>query len=347
MGIADRQLRRTTNYRYISYILYLLMLKQQNSLQMRKILSVFFLFPILTMAQGIDVENPIRFLALGDSYTIGQSVPTNMRWPVQLSDSLAVRGIQTDTLSIIATTGWRTDNLINAIRNKDLEDKNYNLVSLLIGVNNQYQGRPFSQYVNEFPALVDSAIRYAGGDRSHVFIVSIPDYAYTPFGQQSGNPDQISEEIDQYNEYSRHVADSLQITYFDITPISQLGLVNPSYVASDGLHPSGIQYTEWVKLMLAHIDQQLTGTEPQLPPIDYSIEISPNPFQDHITIKLAEMMEPQKALIQIYTITGELMLEQYHKGGLASLMSAGWPDGIYILKVIYGRHQLVKMVLKA
>src|SRR5688572_7425909 len=283
------------------------------------ILIILFLFVVSSTAnaQSLTIEDPIRFLALGDSYTIGQNVQTDGRWPVQLADSLEQRGFIIDTLTIIATTGWRTDNLINAIKNKNLEDKNYNLVSLLIGVNNQYQGRPFSQYVNEFPALVDSAIRYAGGDRSHVFIVSIPDYAYTPFGQQSGNPDQISEEIDQYNEYSRHVADSLQITYFDITPISQLGLVNPSYVASDGLHPSGIQYTEWVKLMLAHIDQQLTGTEPQLPPIDYSIEISPNPFQDHITIKLAEMMEPQKALIQIYTITGELMLEQYHKGGLA------------------------------
>jgi lysophospholipase L1-like esterase len=214
-----------------------------------KITALAFCSMLFTsaLAQSLELENPLRFLALGDSYTIGQSVTTNQRWPAQLRDSLVTRGINTDDLRYIATTGWRTDNLINATKNQDLGNQNYNLVSLLIGVNNQYQNRPFTQYVAEFPALLDSAIRYAGNDPSHVFIVSIPDYAFTPFGQQSGNPNQISAELDQYNGYSRQIADSLGITYFDITPISRLGLQHPEYVASDGLHPSGIQYTEWVK----------------------------------------------------------------------------------------------------
>src|SRR5664279_4313226 len=135
---------------------------------------IFFLFslllPLASMTQTLQIQSPVRFLALGDSYTIGESVAPTLRWPMQLSDSLQARGIPTDTLRIIATTGWRTDNLINAIKNQHLESQNYNLVSLLIGVNNQYQGRPFSQYVTEFPALVDSAIRYAGGDKTKVFI---------------------------------------------------------------------------------------------------------------------------------------------------------------------------------
>ncbi|MEO5905250.1 MAG: GDSL-type esterase/lipase family protein, partial [Saprospiraceae bacterium] len=95
--------------------------------------------PLNLLSQNLTLNNPIRFLALGDSYTIGQGVPPAQRWPNQLADSLEVRGFEIDTLTIIATTGWRTDNLINAIKNKDLENRNYNLVSLLIGVNNQFQ----------------------------------------------------------------------------------------------------------------------------------------------------------------------------------------------------------------
>src|SRR5688572_15330766 len=139
-------------------------------------------------------------------------------------DSLESRGFAIDTLRIIAATGWRTDNLINAIRNQNLEEQEYNLVSLLIGVNNQYQNRPFSQYVTEFPTLLDSAIRYADGHASHVFVVSIPDYAFTPFGQNL-NPAEISMEIDQYNAFNQQVADSMGVAYFDITPISRQGLI--------------------------------------------------------------------------------------------------------------------------
>ncbi|MGB3079290.1 MAG: GDSL-type esterase/lipase family protein [Saprospiraceae bacterium] len=310
---------------------------------------ILFLFslllPLASLTQKLQIQSPVRFLALGDSYTIGQSVSPTLRWPVQLSDSLIARGYALDTLKIIATTGWRTDNLINAIKNQHLEFQNYNLVSLLIGVNNQYQGRPFSQYVAEFPALLDSAIHYAGGDKSKVFIVSIPDYAYTPFGQQSSNPGQISAEIDQYNAFVKQIADNLQIAFFDITPISRLGLQHPNYVANDGLHPSGIQYTEWVKLILEYIDNEITGIK-HIEDTQLEVDISPNPTSDHITIDIPASTQDQKYDLRIYNLTGKLMSEQSVRGTSFSISLENMPDGLYFLKINSGDRQTVKKVLK-
>ncbi len=296
---------------------------------MKKFLFIL-LFPFILKSQTLQVQSPVRFLALGDSYTIGQSVTVNQRWPVQLRDSLAIRGIMTDTMLIIATTGWRTDNLISAITNQNLGQQNYNLVSLLIGVNNQYQGSPFSQYVNEFPQLLDSAIRYAGGDTSHVFVVSIPDYAYTPFGQSTGNQTQISQQIDQYNAANKHVADSLHIQYFDITPISRMGLAQPAYVASDGLHPSGIQYTEWVKLMLNFIDPSLATAIKDLKN-DISFSIEPNPASDLLTIKSRQALQS----IVITDASGSTVLIQNCSSKSQIVHTENFSDGIYFVKVAY------------
>ena len=297
------------------------------------------------MTQTLHIQNPIRFLALGDSYTIGHNVPVNARWPVQLSDSLNARGIQLDTLRIIATTGWRTDNLINAIKNQHLEDQEYNLVSLLIGVNNQYQGRPFSQYMTEFPALVDSAIHYAGGDKSKVFIVSIPDWAYTPYGQQSSNPNQISAEIDQYNLFAKQIADNLQIAFFDITPSSRLGLQNPSYVAGDGLHPSGIQYTEWIKLILEFIDTQITSTNENQ---NHTLEVnlSPNPTSDIINIEFPASHSEPSFHVKVYNLTGKLMSEQSIVGNSCEISLGDMPDGLYLIKINSGEYQSIKKIIK-
>lgn len=297
------------------------------------ILLILLSFPYVSWTQGLTIQSPIRYLALGDSYTIGQSVSPSARWPVQLADSLAQRGYTTEDLRIIATTGWRTDNLINAVKNQNLEDENYNLVSILIGVNNQYQGRPFSQYVQEFPALVDSAIRYAGGDKNKVFIVSIPDYAFTPFGQQSSNPAEISMELDQYNAFSKHIADSLQITYFDITPISRQGIQIPSYVASDGLHPSALQYTAWVKLMLEMIDQQLSAVdEPDQGPILH-VRISPNPATDMIVVEIPELEFAMPCRMSIYDMHGKVVMERRLKQNVSEFSIGSLSDGIYIVSI--------------
>jgi lysophospholipase L1-like esterase len=289
--------------------------------------------PCALFAQELTIQSPLRYLALGDSYTIGQSVSPIARWPAQLVDSLAQRGIGTEVLRVIATTGWRTDNLINAIRNQNLEDENYNLVSILIGVNNQYQNRPFSQYINEFPALIDSAIRYAGGDKDKVFIVSIPDYAYTPFGQQSSNPEEISMELDAYNAFSKHIADSMEITYFDITPISRLGLQIPSYVANDGLHPSGVQYTAWVQLMLELIDQRLTAINKSDPLHTLQVTISPNPASEKIVIEIPENEFLTPCQMSIYDLDGKLVMQRNLVENVSHFSIDTLADGIYIVSI--------------
>jgi lysophospholipase L1-like esterase len=192
----------------------------------------------------IVVAETIKYLALGDSYTIGQSVAVEDRYPIQLEAQLENDSINIDTTIIIATTGWTTTNLKDAIIAADLTDT-FDLVSLLIGVNNQYQGKPIEQYEIEFAELLQTAINFAGGEKENVFVVSIPDYAYTPFG--NGNA-AISQEIDDFNLVNKTITDSVEISYFDITPISREGLNKPELVASDNLHPSGEQYSRWVEL---------------------------------------------------------------------------------------------------
>jgi lysophospholipase L1-like esterase len=224
---------------------------------------VLLSFSISSFGQW-QVSSPIRFLALGDSYTIGQGVAPFERWPVQLMDSLVQRGYVNDTMGIIATTGWRTDQLLNAIQGQDLENRSFNMVSVLIGVNDQYQNRPFVQYQPKLKDILDSALRFVGYDASKVFVLSIPDYAYTPFGQQ-GNPFIISQQIDAYNSVKQAVCDSLGISFFPITDISREGLNDPSLVASDLLHPSGKQYSLWVNRILHYVDSMSSLSTQEIP----------------------------------------------------------------------------------
>jgi lysophospholipase L1-like esterase len=201
------------------------------------------------MAQKLIVHEEVKLLALGDSYTIGESVALSSRWPMQLVDSLQKRGIDCLQPKIIATTGWRTDNLKNAIsKTKFKKDEEYNLVSLLIGVNNYYQGKPVESYAPEFEDLLKTAIQLAGGDKSSVFVLSIPDYGYTPFGKE--NQQKISEGIDAFNAVNESICDKYGVKYYDITDISRRGLDEPDLVAADGLHPSEKMYSEWVEVIL-------------------------------------------------------------------------------------------------
>ncbi len=190
----------------------------------------------------------LKILSLGDSYTIGQSVCQTCRFPEQLKDSLKRRVESTSNiqLNIIARTGWTTSNLKNAIATQNPEN-DYNLVTLLIGVNNEFQNRPFSIYETEFPELVNTAIQKARGDKNKVIVVSIPDYAYTPFG--NGNTI-ISQRLNRYNGFARDYCSDNNISYVFITDITREGLDKPELVASDGLHPSALAYTRFVDRIL-------------------------------------------------------------------------------------------------
>jgi len=192
-------------------------------------------------------SNSLSYLALGDSYTIGESLNEEERWPNQLAFALSKKGIQVSQPKIIATTGWRTDNLKDAIIKAGLKKK-YDLVSLLIGVNNQYQGKPADQYAIEFEDLLKTAIHLAKGNTGNVFVVSIPDYGYTPFGQ--AKKETISMEIDEFNRINKGITEKYKVTYYNITDLSRKGLEDPSLVATDKLHPSGKMYTLWTDRIL-------------------------------------------------------------------------------------------------
>jgi len=217
---------------------------------MKKILVILLFVSFHGMAQKLIVREEVKLLALGDSYTIGESVALSSRWPMQLVDSLQKRGVDCLQPRIIATTGWRTDNLKNAISRSKFKEK-YNLVFLLIGVNNYYQGRYVVTYAPEFEELLITAIQLAGGYKASVFVLSIPDYGYTPFGIE--NQSKITEGVDAYNAVSKSICEKHGVKYYNITDISRRGLAEPDLVASDGLHPSERMYSEWVKVILSDI----------------------------------------------------------------------------------------------
>ena len=187
------------------------------------------------------------YLALGDSYTIGESVSEPERFPNQATALLRAQNFKIADPKIIATTGWTTGNLINAL-NANPQQNNYSIVSLLIGVNNQYQGRSIDEYKSEFTLLLNRAIQYAGNKPSHVFVLSIPDYSVTPFAQHSDTA-KIAREIDQFNSANKSISLQLGVNYIDITAISREAKNDPSLIAYDGLHPSGKQYQKWADLL--------------------------------------------------------------------------------------------------
>jgi lysophospholipase L1-like esterase len=218
--------------------------------------SILFLSVILiscqSHSQDMSTKSTIKFLALGDSYTIGESVSISDRWPVQLVNRLRnEKKLTCDDPRIIATTGWRTDQLKAAIQVSGIQPKDYNLVSLLIGVNNQYQNKSVESYTPEFEELLQMSIALVGGDESRVFVVSIPDYGYTPFGKNKQV--EISAELDAYNAVNKSMTEKYGVQYFNITDISRRGLAEPDLVAADGLHPSSKMYTEWVNLIFPWI----------------------------------------------------------------------------------------------
>lgn len=188
-----------------------------------------------------------HFLALGDSYTIGESVEERERWPVQLANLLRESGFDMADPTIVATTGWTTSELLNGIdRRTDLAEQ-YELVSLLIGVNNQYRGQSQDTYREEFVVLLNLAIGFAGGDPGRVIVLSIPDWGVTPFAANRDR-DVVGAEIDQFNAINQEESEKAGVFYVDVTPISREASSDLDLIAPDGLHPSGKMYGEWARL---------------------------------------------------------------------------------------------------
>lgn len=189
-----------------------------------------------------------RFLALGDSYTIGEGVAPEERWPERLTARLRAEGFDLVPPEIVAVTGWTTDELSAGIEEADPQGP-YALVSLLIGVNNQYRGRDVGEYRAEFRALLRRAVAFGGGEAGRVLVVSIPDWGATPFAQDDArSAAQITGEIDAYNAEACAEAEAAGARFVDVTPLSRTD--DPAYVTGDGLHPSGAQYAAWTEHIL-------------------------------------------------------------------------------------------------
>ncbi|WP_396616035.1 SGNH/GDSL hydrolase family protein [Lysobacter soli] len=192
----------------------------------------------------------LSFLALGDSYTIGEGVPESGRWPVQLAKALREEGIALADPRIIATTGWTTDELAWGIDGAEPLGE-WDFVTLLIGVNNQYRGRSAIDFRDEFETLLQRAIRYARGRADRVLVLSIPDWGVTPFVKTTqATPEQVATELDAYNATAQVVCEAHEVAYVDITPISRERGAEPEMLADDGLHPSAAMYTLWTALAL-------------------------------------------------------------------------------------------------
>jgi lysophospholipase L1-like esterase len=200
-------------------------------------------------------QTPAKYLALGDSYTSGESVAADDRWPVQLADRLKERGIDLGEPQIIATTGWTTDELSAGIDEVNPVGP-YQLVTLLIGVNNQYRGRDSDEYRMQFRALLQRAIGFAGGNAKHVIVLSIPDWGATPFADGQ-DLERIGRQIDLFNSINHDETDKAGASYVDVTPESRTASTQPTLIAGDGLHPSPRMYAQWAMLTLPLAEQAL------------------------------------------------------------------------------------------
>ncbi|MBN1302535.1 MAG: SGNH/GDSL hydrolase family protein [Melioribacteraceae bacterium] len=200
------------------------------------------------MNDDVEIKKELKYLALGDSYTIGESVGKNEKYPVQLADSILSSGTDIK-LRIIARTGWTTDELSDAIKESKIEEK-FDIVSLLIGVNNQYRGRDADEYRIQFMELLQTAIDFADGNTGRVLVLSIPDWGVTPFAEGRDKV-KISSEIDLFNKINKEVSEESGVKYFYITDISRIP--DPELIAVDGLHPSGKMYAEWVNRIMPYV----------------------------------------------------------------------------------------------
>ena len=200
-------------------------------------------------------DNMRTYLALGDSYTIGECVPHWESYPIQTSALLNNDSVEMAAPEIIATTGWTTMDLANAIKQKNPKGP-FSAVSLLIGVNDQYRFQDTAGYRERFTSLLKTAIRLSGNVREHVFVLSIPDYSVTPFAAYA-DKDFISSQIDEFNAINKEVTIAHHCNYIDITNSTKLAKDDASLLARDGLHPSGKEYAVWANMLAPMMKQIL------------------------------------------------------------------------------------------
>lgn len=206
----------------------------------------------------------LSYLALGDSYTIGEAVPKEESFPLQLAKALLKKGFTHAPPEVVATTGWTTDELAAAIRDRDLACV-YSVVTLLIGVNNQYRGRSIENYRTEFTELLHQAIEFAGEKPEHVIVLSIPDWGVTPFAE-GRDRQSIAHEIDAFNLAAQTIAQAHACQWLDITDSTRKNGQNSEYLAEDGLHPSGKEYTIWAQRLEPIVEKILRDTDYYIAP---------------------------------------------------------------------------------
>ncbi|MBK0027656.1 SGNH/GDSL hydrolase family protein [Stenotrophomonas sp. S48] len=201
----------------------------------------------------------LRYLALGDSYTIGEAVDVDGRWPHQLAAALRAEGVALAEPQTIATTGWTTDELDAGI-DAAAPQGPFDFVSLLIGVNNQYRGRALDEYRTQFQALLQRAIGFAGGRAERVLVLSFPDWGFTPFGVGSGRDlAQVAAQTDAFNAAAAAISEAHGVAFVDITDISRAHGHDPAMIADDGLHPSAAMYALWSARALPVATRLLAG----------------------------------------------------------------------------------------
>lgn len=224
-----------------------------------KRIRIYGLFLIVLFFHTSFMQNTkYTILCLGDSYTIGEAVPRDSSFPIQATSILLRQGIHFSAPKIIATTGWTTDELMASIR-ANADTNTYDIVTLLIGVNNQYRGRSITEYREQFKALLHTAMAYSKKGPGGVFVLSIPDWGVTPFAQNDKRGEEtISKEIAAFNSASRQIAKKEKVHYINITPGSRKAKQDNSLLATDGLHPSGLMYNAWAKKLAAGVKKILS-----------------------------------------------------------------------------------------
>jgi lysophospholipase L1-like esterase len=235
----------------------------------KKIPSILSHLVIMLLLSCVTQQNPattqddmtqksMTYLALGDSYTIGEGVPEADRYPNQLVKILSDQSINWELKQIIARTGWTTDELRKGIAEAGISEQTYDWVTLLIGVNNQYRGRDLDNYREEFNALLDQAIAFAKGREDRVMVVSIPDWGITPFAaDRNTDKEKVAKEIDAFNAVKKEIAESKGVVFLEITKAYRETGALPESLVADKLHPSGLIYAEWAKGLSEIVTEKL------------------------------------------------------------------------------------------